>query len=67
MNFFGGLYLLTLLTVTVALFTVAIKDLVRNSLQSANRLTSASFVVGNVELENLALSCGVLIVLEGIR
>ena len=54
------------LTAAVVGFSVAIEDLGGNILQIGKR-GSSSFVVGNVELENLAISCGVPVILEGIR
>ena len=65
-HLFGEPPLRLKLTVSVVGFSVAIEDLGGNILQIGKR-GSSSFVVGNVELENLAISCGVPVILEGIR
>ena len=65
-HLFGEPPLIWVLTVLVVGFSVAIEDLGGNILQIGKR-GSSSFVVGNVELENLAISCGVPVILEGIR
>ena len=65
-HLFGELPPMWVHTVSVVGFSVAIEDLGGNILQIGKR-GSSSFVVGNVELENLAISCGVPVILEGIR